>query len=102
VIFTQALQRMVPLLKFLALGFVLAVSVSFKEDFLYFWTFFFFGGGAILDVDGEATLGGSDVDLFLCNGNTSPLDLVLDAGGAFLSLCSSSGCHVTMKLWLLR
>jgi hypothetical protein len=52
---SEALQRMTSSakLKFLSLGFLLAVAVSLEgEDFLFFWTFVFFGGGAILDVDG--------------------------------------------------
>jgi hypothetical protein len=55
-------------LKFLATGFLFAAALSLEgEDFLL--DFLFFGGGAILDVYGEATDRGPDVDLCLCNGN---------------------------------
>jgi hypothetical protein len=55
VTFTKILQRMTSSaeLKFLVLGFLLPVFLSLEgEDFLFFWTLFFSGAGAILDVDG--------------------------------------------------
>jgi hypothetical protein len=81
-------------LKFLALGFLLAVAVSLKgEYFLFFLTFFYFGGGAILDVDGEATDGGSDVDLCLYNGTIRPPPNVdrLDVAGGLTPGLSEPG-----------